>query len=192
VRYRKDGATGTSRQLVSAISGGGVEGMTLLDIGGGVGTIQHALLEKGVSKATHVDASSAYVQAARKEAKSRKLEDRITILQGDYIDLAKDIPEVDLVTLDRVVCCYDEMEPLVQRSAEKARKKYGLVFPRDLWIFRIFLPLVNAILSLRGTPFRIFLHSTRRVDQIIREQGFSRIFYKRAGFWQILVYSRSE
>jgi 2-polyprenyl-3-methyl-5-hydroxy-6-metoxy-1,4-benzoquinol methylase len=165
--------------------------MTLLDIGGGVGTIQHALLKKGVTKAVHVDASSAYVRAAQEEAEYRKITDRITFLQGDYVDLAKNIPEVDLVTLDRVVCCYDEMEPLVQRSAKKARSRYGLVFPRDLWIFRIFLPLVNFILSLRGTPFRIYLHSTQRVDQIIRDQGFSRIFHKKAGFWQILVYNRN-
>lgn len=165
--------------------------MTLLDIGGGVGGIQHALLKDGVVKAIHVDASSAYVRAAQEEAQRRNLDHRINIRQGNYVDLAQEIPEVDLVTLDRVICCYDEMEPLVRSSAQKARCRIGLVFPRDFRIFRLFLPLVNLILHLRGTPFRIYLHDTKHVDSIITSQGFSRKVHKNSGFWQTLVYNRS-
>ena len=65
--------------------------MTLLDIGGGVGGIQHALLDQGAVSATHVDASSAYIQTAQEEADLRQIDDRITFLQGDYVDLAEDI-----------------------------------------------------------------------------------------------------
>ncbi len=181
---------GTTRQLIKVIQQDGVEGLTLLDVGGGLGGIQHALLEAGVVKAIHVDASSAYVSAAREEAKRRNIDHRITILQGDFVDLEKDIPAVDLVTLDRVICCYDEMEPLVRSSAQKARHRIGLVFPRDFRIFHLFLPLVNFVLSLRGTPFRIYLHDTQRVDRIIRDQGFSRKAHRISGFWQTLVYNR--
>jgi 2-polyprenyl-3-methyl-5-hydroxy-6-metoxy-1,4-benzoquinol methylase len=181
---------GTTRQLITSIQGDGVEEMTLLDVGGGLGGIQHALLESGVVKAIHVDASSAYVSAAREEAERRNIDHRITILQGDFVDLAEQIPKVDLVTLDRVICCYDEMEPLVRSSARKARRRIGLVFPRDFRIFRLFLPLVNLVLSVRGTPFRIYLHDTQRVDRVIKEQGFSRKTHRKSGFWQTLVYNR--
>lgn len=190
-RYRKDGASNTSKQLVTAISTGGVEGMTLLDIGGGLGSVQHALLEKGVVKTIHVDASSAYARAAQEEAESRNLNHNIEILQGNFVDIADDIPEVDLVTLDRVICCYDDLESLVRLSVGKAKKRYGLVFPRDFRLFRFFLPLVNFILALRGTSFRIFLHSTQRVDQIIKDQGLIPTYHKRVGFWQVLVYQRA-
>jgi magnesium-protoporphyrin O-methyltransferase len=165
--------------------------MTLLDIGGGVGGIQHTLLNKGVSQATNVDASSAYVQAAQEEAKQRELDDRITFLQGDFVDLAGDIPPADIVTLDRVVCCYDDMQALVSLSAEKASKLYGLVFPRDIWPIRLLLPVVNFFLSLTRTPFRIFVHRTEQVDRIVRDMGLVRRFHQNAGFWQILVYSRN-
>jgi magnesium-protoporphyrin O-methyltransferase len=190
-RYRKDGSEGTTRQLIAAISNQGVEGMTLLDIGGGVGGIQHAFLDQGAVKATHVDASTAYVQAAQDEAIRREIDQRITFLQGDFVDLAENIPPADIVTLDRVVCCYDDMQALVRLSAEKAGKMYGLVIPRDLWPIRVFLPIANFFLSLTGTPFRIFIHRTEQVDQILREEGLKPDFYEKAGFWQILVYNRN-
>lgn len=165
--------------------------MTLLDIGGGLGGIQHALLKQGVVHATHVEASSAYVKAANEEAVRREIDDRITFLQGDFVDLAERLPHADIVALDRVICCYDDMQALVRLSAEKASKRYGLVFPRDMWLIRIFLPVANLILSLTGTPFRMFIHRTEQVEQIIREQGLEQVYYQKAGFWQILVYNRN-
>ncbi len=165
--------------------------MTLLDIGGGVGGIQHALLNGGVIQASNVEASSAYMQAAQEEAIRREIDDRITFLQGDFVDLAEDMPTADIVTLDRVVCCYDDMQALVKLSAEKASKIYGLVFPRDLWLVRLLLPMANFFLSLTGTPFRIFIHRTEQVDQIVREQGLEPVYHQKAGFWQILVYNRN-
>jgi len=166
--------------------------MTLLDIGGGLGGIQHALLDRGVVKAIHVDASTAYLRAAREEAQGRNLADKIVHLQGDFTELAMSIPGADLVTLDRVVCCYDDMQALVRTSAKKSGNKLGLVFPRDLWLIKIFLPLVNFIIKLRGSSFRIFLHSTQQIDSIIRSEGLTLETQRKAGFWQIFVYSRNE
>jgi magnesium-protoporphyrin O-methyltransferase len=42
-----------------------------LDIGGGVGIIQHELLPAGVTTAVHIDAATAYLDAAKEEAKRR-------------------------------------------------------------------------------------------------------------------------
>ena len=181
----------TTRQLVDAVSADGVEQLTLLDIGGGLGGVQHALLDCGAARATHVDASSAYLHAAQQEASNRSLAGNISFHQGDFVNIAWSVPQADIVTLDRVVCCYDDMETLVNLSAEKAGKKYGLVFPRDLWLFRIFLPLANIVLRLRGSSIRIFLPSTQHVDEIIRSKGLSPITHEKKGFWQILVYGRN-
>ena len=46
-QYRLHGMAKTTRLLVEALQAQGVDGMTLLDIGGGVGAIAHALLEAG-------------------------------------------------------------------------------------------------------------------------------------------------
>jgi 2-polyprenyl-3-methyl-5-hydroxy-6-metoxy-1,4-benzoquinol methylase len=191
MHYRKEGAAKTTRQLITAILKQRVRGMTLLDIGGGVGGIQHALLKNGAERAIHVDASSAYLKAAQEEARRREIGERITYIHGDFVQLAEELPSADVVTLDRVVCCYDDMPALVRLSAQKAKKIYGLVFPRDLWVFRLLLPVANFFLSLTGTPFRIFLHSTEQVDQIVRLQGLEREYHQKAGFWQVLVYNRN-
>ena len=45
--YRKKGPSKTTRMLIDALKAQGVEDMTLLDIGGGVGAIQHELLNSG-------------------------------------------------------------------------------------------------------------------------------------------------
>ncbi len=190
-RYRKDGVAGTTRELIDAVAVGGVEGMTVLDIGGGLGGIQHALINQGAVEAIHVDVSSAYMRAAQEEAEKRNLADKINFHQGDFVDIAEGIQKADIVTLDRVVCCYDDMQALVELSAEKAGKRYGLVFPRDRWLFRIFLPLANIVQKLRGSSFRIFLHSTDQIERLIRSKGLSPVMHKNKGFWQILVYDRN-
>ncbi len=189
-RYRRGGPAKTTRILVEAIEAAGVEGMTLLDIGGGVGAIQHALLQAGVSGATDVDAATAYTEAAREEAERLGLADRVRFLHGNFVDLAPEVPPADIVTLDRVICCYDDMRALVGLSAERARRLYGLVFPRDPWWARLLAPIPNAILRAFRNRFQFFIHPTPAVEAIVRAQGLERRFYRKVGFWQVVVYAR--
>ena len=70
-RYRKNGPRPWTRTLIEAIKAEGVAGATLLDIGGGIGVIQHELLDSGAARATSVEASSAYLSAARSESDRR-------------------------------------------------------------------------------------------------------------------------
>jgi ubiquinone/menaquinone biosynthesis C-methylase UbiE len=80
----------------------------LLDIGGGIGAIQHELLDAGATHATCVDASAPYLDAARQEGGSRGHDGRVTYLHGDFVDLADSIPPADIVTVDRVLNVYPE------------------------------------------------------------------------------------
>src|SRR5579871_3423008 len=129
--YRKRGAAKATRLLIEALQTEPLEGLTLLDIGGGVGAIAHAVLPVGVSQALDVDASAAYIAAAREEAERRGLAERMRFAHGNFVDLAPTIPAADLVTLDRVICCFDDMPALVSLSAARAKRFYGLVFPRS-------------------------------------------------------------
>src|SRR5215212_9408785 len=56
-RYREKGPRPWTRTLIESLKAEGVEGATLLDIGGGVGVIHHELLAAGVASAMCVDAS---------------------------------------------------------------------------------------------------------------------------------------
>ena len=50
-KYRKKGLEKTTRVLINALLAEGVGGLSLLDIGGGVGAIQHELLKHQVHHA---------------------------------------------------------------------------------------------------------------------------------------------
>src|SRR5215470_5736277 len=126
-RYRRNGPLKNTSLLAEALQAQGVAGLTLLDIGGGVGAIAHALLKAGARQAADVDASAAYLVVAREEAERRGLADRITFQHGDFVTLAPTIPSADVVTLDRVICCYDDMAALVGMALARAEKLDGVV-----------------------------------------------------------------
>ena len=190
--YRRKGAAKSTRRLVAALEAQGVDGMTLLDIGGGVGAIPHALLRDGVNSATAVDASSAYLDVAREEAQRRGLSDRIHFEHGNFVELAPNIPQADIVTLDRVLCCFDDMSALVGASAARAAQLYGLVYPRGLWWLRAIVRVWSGFARLTGNKMRFFVHAPSAVDALVRGQGFERRFYNTVGLWQVIIYARSS
>lgn len=190
-RYRRRGPDKTTRMLIAALEAEGVGGLTLLDIGGGVGAIQLALLKAGATKATDVDASSAYLAMAQSEAKHEGLADRVEYHFGNFTDLAADVAPAGVVTLDRVICCYHDMRGLVGQSTAKAGKLYGLVYPRDTWWTRAFIKAGNFALRLRRDPFRVFVHPTAAVDALVRERGLVQRYHRTAGPWQVVVYARA-
>src|SRR5687768_17560447 len=126
-RYHSKGPDGTTRMLLDMIQGHPVAGATVLDVGGGIGVIDHELLAAGAGRAVLVEATPAYLEAARAEAAEADLLDRMEIVAGDFVRRAGEIEEADIVTLDRVVCCYRGADELVSASAAHARKLYGLV-----------------------------------------------------------------
>jgi magnesium-protoporphyrin O-methyltransferase len=146
--YRRDGAAKATRLLIQSLKNTGIAGKTLLDIGGGVGAIQHELLKAGASHATNVDASSAYLEAARRQARQEGHEEQISFHHGNFVDLAPEIEPADIVTLDRVICCYHDMPSLVGLSAARARQFYGLIFPRDRWWLKLGRPVFNLLFKL--------------------------------------------
>jgi magnesium-protoporphyrin O-methyltransferase len=117
--YQKNGPADTTRILIAALKEMGIDGATLLDIGGGIGAIQIELLKAGAAGAVSVDASTAYIEAAQREARDQGLQDRIQFHHGDFVELADKVPPADIVTLDRSLCCYPDMPALVGLSADR-------------------------------------------------------------------------
>jgi 2-polyprenyl-3-methyl-5-hydroxy-6-metoxy-1,4-benzoquinol methylase len=190
--YRRRGPAKSTRVLIDALVAAGVAGRTLLDIGGGIGAVQHALLEAGAAHSTDVDASRAYLTAARSEAERQGYASRATFRYGNFAAIAGDIEPADIVTLDRVICCYHDMPALVGSAAAKARRVLGLVYPRDTWWVRAGIQLENGLLWLQRTSFRVFAHASHEVDVIVQSSGMARILTRNAGIWQVVVYARNE
>jgi magnesium-protoporphyrin O-methyltransferase len=119
-KYRERGPIPSTRALIEALKAEGVEDATLLDIGGGIGAIQHELLDAGVTHATRVDASTSYLDATREESRRRGHDERVTYLHGDFVELAESVPAAAIVTLDRVINVYPNWERLAGLAASRA------------------------------------------------------------------------
>ena len=190
-KYRKRGPIPSTRTLIEALKAEGVEGATLLDVGGGIGAIQHELLEAGVAHATSVDASAPYLAAAREEGERRGHGGRVTYRHGDFVELAESVPPADIVTLDRVINVYPEWQRLAGFSAERAERLFGLVYPRDRFMVRIVIIAMNLALRLLRKPVRAFVHPDDEIDRVVREKGLSRHITRSVGpAWQVVVYRR--
>src|SRR5574342_996940 len=85
-RYRKRGPDKTTRMLIEALKKEAVEGLTLLDVGGGLGAIQHEMLRAGVGSATDIEASAAFLSAAREETARRGYGGRVDYQHGNFVD----------------------------------------------------------------------------------------------------------
>jgi precorrin-6B methylase 2 len=190
-RYREHGAEGVTKALVEAIKAQGIEGATLLDIGGGIGAIQLEMLAAGLGRSDSVDATDAYVAVARAEAERRGYADRATHRSGTLADVATDIPQADIVTLDKVVCCDPNLDQLLDAVASKAHRMVGLIYPRVTWWNRVASRLIAAWCWITRDPTRWYLHPEAEVDGRLRAAGFTGRDVDRTFIWEVALYVRS-
>ncbi|HEX9840841.1 MAG TPA: class I SAM-dependent methyltransferase [Anaerolineales bacterium] len=188
--YSRKGPPRQTRLILDAIRSLDLKNATLLDIGGGIGAIHHELLDDVAEAATHVDASSAYLKEAKAEAARRGHGERVNFIHADFTDVAVDLPKEDIVTLDRVVCCYPDFHSLLKAAAEHSRKALALTYPREIWYMRIGLKVLNFFQRLRNDPFRVFLHPIADMDALIKKEGFERVSVRRLFVWEMALYQR--
>jgi len=189
-RYRRAGPDATTRMLIEMIRPYGVAGVTVLDVGGGIGVIDQELLKAGAGHAVLVEAAPAFLAVARQKARATNLLDRLELIDGDFTRRAAEIDSADIVTLDRVVCCYPDAEALVGLSAARARRVYGLVLPRDRWLHRLAVRLLNVGFRLRRKQYRSFVHSNERIDRLVAAAGLRPRSERETFFWRVVVYAR--
>lgn len=191
-RYHEKGPKESTRILIEVLTETLDNDMTLLDIGSGIGDIQHALLGEGVKESFNCEASSAFIDACKQEAERQGNANRITHIKGDFVDIVDSIPAADIVTLDRVICCYHDMPDLVNKSLSKAQKLYGIVIPIDKWWVKLGISIYyNLRFLIQRNPFRVFIHPNEAVETLIYNYGFRNIFSQVKGTWQISVYEKT-
>jgi SAM-dependent methyltransferase len=193
-RYRAKGPETTTRWLIEGLRGGpdgDVAGLSVLDIGAGVGAVHLALLEAGAAGAIDVDGSPAFIAAAKKEALRVGVAHKVRHEAGDFVELAGGIEAADLVALDRVVCCYPDMAALVGLSAARASRRYGLVYPRDAWWIRVAGAVLNAVMRLVRQRTRVFIHKTADVEALVEAAGLTPRFFRQNLYWQVAVFERA-
>jgi magnesium-protoporphyrin O-methyltransferase len=191
-RYREKGAAATTRLLEEGIARAGALEGTLLDIGAGIGSLTFALLSRGIANAIAVDASSAYVETARREAERIGRGSDVRFLHADFVSLARDLPVATVVTLDRVVCCYPAFEPLLTAALRHAKRCLALSYPRNAWYVRVGIEIENGQRRLTRNSFRTFVHPSEQIQQVIQDEGFILDSRRETWVWSVDVYTRPE
>ncbi len=190
-RFRRRGLRGSAKALAGLA--GDVRGETVLEIGGGAGTIEVELLEAGATRATNVELATTYEQAALTLLAERGLSEQVDRRIGDFVSTADAIEPHDVVVMHRVVCCYPDVEALVGTAAERARRRMVLTYPQERMVVRAAFRLGNALLRLRGSTFRAYVHPIRRIEAAAQAHGLAPEERVRHGFvWESAAFSAAR
>jgi SAM-dependent methyltransferase len=188
--YRRGRVGPTTRLLRDGLVMARLNAGALLDIGAGVGVLTFELLDRGVASAVAVEASSAYLASAVEEASRRNRSAVISFRHGDFVNLASDVPAADVVTLDRVVCCYADYRLLLHNALPRARQALALSYPRDRWFVRFGVRMENALRGFRANTFRTFVHPVDEMQRLIRKGGFELVTRQETAAWSADIYAR--
>lgn len=189
--YLKHGPAKHTKLILEAVRSLKLNHASLLDVGGGVGIIYHELMQDVVDDVIHVDASSAYLKVAKDESTKRGKVDSIKFIHADFTDVEKEIENVDIVTLDRVICCYPNYQELLTAAGNHSKKALVMTYPQETWYFKIMLRIANYIQQLRKDPFRVFIHPVSQMESLLNELGFSRKQTRKLLLWEMSLYEKA-
>jgi SAM-dependent methyltransferase len=190
-RWRSGRLFGATRELIDVVAAAGVEGATLLDVGAGVGAVHLTLLERGAARAIDVDASREYLEVARAEAERRGMADRVEHRRGDVVELSGELPAVDVVTLDSVICCYPYLPALLGAVLSSRPRIVGITYPRDVWWMRVYMGLYNAVEGVRRHLGRYYVYRHAELNRRMADAGYRPIHDGGSRTWRVVVYGRA-
>lgn len=165
---------------------------TLLELGCGSGALLVTLLERGAVRADGVDLSPASIATAKRRAEAADVVERVSLQVGDgsVVPLAQH----DWVVLDRVICCYADVDRLLGNSIGAAGRRYAFSVPLDSgWqglVNRVIRTVENWTNRLRGRPCPAYTHSIAKIQRRLRDAGFSPLRERRVGLWYVAVFER--
>lgn len=188
-RYRRRGLPGTARGLIERA--GDVGGASVLEVGGGLGTLGIELLEAGADRGTNVELSAGFEEAAAELLAERGLGGRVDRRIADFVLAADEIPAHDVVLLHRVVCCYPDVDALVGAASARTGRTLLLTYPRVRLLTRAGFRGANVWLRLRRCGFRTYLHPFVAIASAAEREGLTLTVREAQGFvWENAAFAR--
>ena len=188
--YWRHGPRLTTQWILDALGGHGITDRTLVDVGGGVGVLQHEFIRQGGAGVVGVDAAPDYLEICRAEATRRGYHESAKYIGGDLVEKIEQVPYADYVTLDRVPCCYPDPVALLGAAATRARRAVAMVWPRDRRLARIGMGLGNFWMKATRNAFRAYVHSDAVVTDALQARGFRRTLHRTTTMWQMALFER--
>ena len=184
-RYLDDGLGGSDAlQIAAWAEEAGLDGRTVVEVGGGIGQIQADLLRRGAAAGRVVELVSEYEGPAAELARGAGVADRSSFALADLLEAPDSIEPADIVVLRRVVCCTPDGPELLAAAAGKARRTLLASYPRDRWHVRLVFRLENLGLAVFRKRFRSFVHRPAELERAVAERGFTRSHVARGLIWE--------
>ena len=190
-KYRKRGLDGPSQQIADFVVSRGVEGATVLEIGGGVGEIQVELLKAGAARTLNLELSPEYESEASALAEEAGVAERTERRLHDIAAEPGAVEPADVVILHRVVCCYPDYERLLGAAADHARGLLVFSYPPRNVLSRAFMTVANLVQALMRHDFRSFTHPPEAMLAVLDRRGLRRTYEHHGLVWQIAGLERA-
>ena len=189
-KYRRRGADPMARSLARRAGARGVEGASVLEIGGGVGQVALELLKAGAKSAEVVELLPEYERFVGELSAEAGVGERISFRTADLVADPAAAAPADLVVLNKVVCCTPDGIALAGIAASLARRALVLSFPRSVWWARAGLGVVNLYLRLRGRRFRVFVHPQAALEGAVESHGLVRASERDGPLFRVAAFER--
>jgi magnesium-protoporphyrin O-methyltransferase len=130
------------------------------------------------------------LKAARENAEQMGIGDKVEYQHLDFAVNPNELKAADVVLMDRVVCCYPDLEGLLIPAASKSKQYFVLSYPREgLWV-RLDHLLNVAIKWITRSPFRIYYHEPKHIRELLMNEGMDLVDEATEEDWQIDVYKK--
>ncbi len=189
-RYLDRGLGGTAGDLARAVAETGIDSATVIEVGGGAGTIQVELLRRGAASAVNIELSPNWEVPAAELADETGVSDRVTRRVGDFVGIAPTLEAADVVVLHRVVCCYPDWKAMLDASARLADRVVAVTFPLDRWWVRWYIRVGNLLIGATGSTFRAFVHPAAPMLGVLADAGFTATHDRKGGGWRTVVLAK--
>lgn len=189
-RYEAHGLGQPGRALADLAAARGLDGRSVLEIGGGVGDLHVELLRRGAASATNVELSPSWDEEAARLLEAHGLDGRVTRFVGDLVQDPGLAGEADIVVLNRVVCCYPDFAGLLAAAGSRARETLVFSYPPQHAVVRAGLAVANGWQRLRGRGYRAFAHPSRAMHEVLEEVGLRRAAGGHQGVWRLSALER--
>lgn len=190
-RYRRKGLDKTARAMAEWTAEGGVEGATVLEIGGGIGALQLELLKAGAASGSVVEVVGGFREAAEELARELGVAERSEFRLADLAADPDAAEPADWVLMHRVVCCTPDGVKLTGVAAGLARHGLVLSYPRPRRALRVFAFVANGLQRLRRKDFRFHVHAPSDLHEAARSRGLIPSHLQTGRVWEVAAFRRA-
>jgi hypothetical protein len=188
-RYLRKGLRGEDARLIAEwAEAGGLDGATVVEVGGGVGQIQAELLRRGAARGSVVEVVAGYEQPAAELARAAGVAERSSFALVDLLEKPDAVEPADIVVLRRVVCCSPSGAELLGVAAGKAHRTLLASYPRDRAVIRAAARVQNVFFALIRKRFRVFVHSPVDLQRAAAQYGLGRSRVSRGAIWETVQF----